>query len=95
VGKPIIVEFTADPLIINEKSRTSEIKYDFRSYGDEITMIRSSNETNYCMKQCLKMCYYIQKMHNIEVIKMRCHFAKDDNGSIWFVFATNIFTRDV
>jgi len=34
-------------------------------------------------------------MHNIEVLKMRCHFAKDDNGSIWFIFATNIFTRDI
>lgn len=34
----------------NEKTRLSEIKYDFRSYGDEITMIRSGNETDYCMK---------------------------------------------
>lgn len=41
------------------------------------------------------MCYYIQKMHSIEVVKMRCHFAKDDNGSIWFIFASNIFTRDI
>lgn len=95
MGRPIIIEFSAAPPVKNEKTRVSEIKYDFRSYGDEITMIRSGNENDYCMKQCLKMCYYIQKMHNIEVVKMRCHFAKDDNGSIWFIFATNIFTREI
>lgn len=26
---------------------------------------------------------------------MRCHFSKDDTGTIWFIFACNIFARDM
>ena len=33
------------------------------------------------------MCYYIQKIHKIEVLKMRCEFVKDDHGTIWFTYA--------
>ena len=25
---------------------------------------------------------------------MRCEFAKDDNGTIWFMYADKIFRRD-
>jgi len=41
------------------------------------------------------MCYYIQKMHNIEILKMRCEFCKDDNGTIWFNYANQIYRREV
>jgi hypothetical protein len=34
-------------------------------------------------------------MHKTDILKMRCHFAKDDTGTIWFVFACNIFARDI
>lgn len=26
---------------------------------------------------------------------MKCEFAKDDNGTIWFLYASQIFKRDM
>ena len=28
------------------------------------------------------MCYYIQKVHNFELLKMRAEFSKDENGTV-------------
>lgn len=95
MGKPIIIQFYApEPQLINAGDSYTTIKYDFRAYGEDINMIKNNDDYGYCMKQCLKMCYYIQKMHNIEILKMRCEFAKDDHGTIWFLYANQIFRRD-
>jgi ethanolamine utilization protein EutA (predicted chaperonin) len=34
-------------------------------------------------------------MHNHEILKMRAEFTKDDNGTIWFTFASRIHTREI
>mmetsp|Transcript_45789 Transcript_45789/g.33509 ORF Transcript_45789/g.33509 Transcript_45789/m.33509 type:complete len:92 (-) Transcript_45789:411-686(-) len=41
------------------------------------------------------MCYYISKVYNYEVLKMRCEFLKDENGTIWFFYASEIRVRPV
>jgi hypothetical protein len=46
------------------------------------------------VKQCYKICYYLQKLYNIEILKMKCEFLKDDNDSIWFTYAQDIVTRN-
>ena len=28
------------------------------------------------------MCYYVQKMYNQEILKMKAEFTKDDNGTV-------------
>lgn len=45
------------------------------------------------MKQVYKMCYYLHKLQYIDVLRMKCEFAKDDNGTIWFVHASDIYVR--
>jgi hypothetical protein len=30
------------------------------------------------------MCFYVAKLHHFEIIKMRCEFAMDFHGTIWF-----------
>jgi hypothetical protein len=42
---------------------------------------------------CLKICDYISKVRSIEVLQMQAQFFKDENGFIWFFYATNIQTR--
>ena len=59
LGVPIFVEFYA-PLDL--KRLDDEIKYDWRGLGDDIDLIQN-DERKYCIKQCYKMAYYIQKMH--------------------------------
>ena len=33
------------------------------------------------------MCYYIQKVYNFEILKMRTEFSKDENGTVNFIFS--------
>jgi hypothetical protein len=39
------------------------------------------------------MCFYIQKLYYIEIISMRCEFVIDDNLTIWFSHASEIYSR--
>jgi hypothetical protein len=63
--------------------------------GDDIQMIKDNDDFGYCTKQVLKMCFYVQKLYNCEILKMRCEFAKDDHGTIWFLHANQIYYREV
>jgi len=56
--------------------------YDYRELGADAELIRAGEDHKYCLKQCYKMCYYIQKMHNHEILKMKAEFTKDDNGTV-------------
>jgi hypothetical protein len=82
-GKAITVEFYAP---IDFANIHAEIKYDYRSFGEDIDLIMS-NDYKFCLKQCTKICYYIQKLRGFEILKMNCEFVKDDKGTIWFKFA--------
>lgn len=48
---------------------------------------------DYCQRQCLKMCYYVQKIYHFEILHMDCDFYQDDNGKIWFFFVKNLVVR--
>ena len=48
----------------------------------------------YVYKQCMKYCYYIQKVHGKEKLQMKAEFFKDLNGKIWFYYAKSIYCRD-
>eukprot|EP00347_Sterkiella_histriomuscorum_P018862 403343887 len=90
-GQPIIIKYYA-PLDYDEPE--SEIVYDYKSLGaDEDLILKDQHQ--YCLKQCYKMCYYIQKVYGLEVLKMRTEFSKDENGTIWFMYASSIVARPV
>jgi len=38
----------------------------------------------------MKICYYLQKVRNIEVLQMKAEFLRDENDNIWFTFAKDI-----
>ena len=42
----------------------------------------NGREERYCLKQCYKMCYYVQKVHNQEILRMKAEFSKDENGTV-------------
>jgi hypothetical protein len=79
-GSPIIVNFYAP---VDKINPLKQITYDFRSFEDDETLIRTDSE-QYCLKQVYKYCYYISKLHQIEILRMKCEFGKDFHGSIWF-----------
>lgn len=39
------------------------------------------------------MCFYIQKIYQYDVLRMKCEFTRDENGTIWFVYASDIYAQ--
>lgn len=41
------------------------------------------------------MCYFLQKVRRVEVLKMQAEFFRDDNDNVWFSNCKNINVRRV
>lgn len=39
------------------------------------------------------MCYYLQKVRHVEILKMKAEFLRDGNNNIWFSCAKDIHIR--
>jgi hypothetical protein len=50
---------------------------------------------DFVKRQCLKICYYLQKVRSIEVLQMKTEFLVDENANIWFTHASNIQYREM
>lgn len=46
-----------------------------------------------CYQNCLRMGYYLQKVHGVEILKMKTEFTVDDDGVLWFTYAHDICAR--
>lgn len=82
MGSPITVKFYAN---IDRNNPDETIIYDFKSFGEDMDLIRN-NEEKYCLKQAYKICFYVSKLYQYEIIKMKCEFVKDDNNTIWLQY---------
>jgi hypothetical protein len=51
------------------------------------------DEQQLCYQYCLRIGYYLQKVHGIDLLKMNCEFTVDDDGVMFFTYAFNIFIR--
>lgn len=89
-GFPFIIHFFAR--IEGDLTPETEITYDYKQFGEDVVLMQS-NQERYCLKQVYMMCFYLQKLYFIEVLRMKCVFVRDDNGTIWFQHASNIFSR--
>ena len=55
--------------------------------------LKAERPKDYCLRQVLKMCFYLQKLHEKEVLQIHCDFFKDDCGEIWLFHASEILVR--
>ena len=55
--------------------------------------MQSCRYRDYAYIQLLKMCHFLQKVRNIEILKMHAQFLKDDNHNVWFSYAYDIHYR--
>jgi len=88
-GFPIHVNFYAP---INLSHPEAPITYNFRDLGEDLDLIKHDEE-KYCQKQAYKICYYIQKLYHHDILRMKCEFSRDENNTIWFVHASDIYCR--
>ena len=94
-GTPVFVHFFAP---LNIQKYTEHVNYDFRKFGEDEQLLsqkenRAEGERNFCLKQCYKMAYYVQKLYKYEILQMKALFSKDIHGTIWFTYAHDIYSR--
>lgn len=51
------------------------------------------NPEQYCQYACTKIGYYLKKVHQIELIRMRAEFHADDFGRIWLFWCKDVWVR--
>lgn len=78
---------------IDEKNPDNQINYDFRSLGVEAELIRTGQDERYCLQVAYKVAFYVSRLYQREILRMRCQFAKDVHGTIWFQYADDIWIR--
>ena len=88
-GTPFLIPFYA-PLDVVHPER--EIVYDFKGMGSDEELVGDGWKWGW--KQCLKMGYYVQKVCKQEILRMHAEFSRDENGSIWFIYASQIQVRE-
>ena len=79
IGKPIYVDFFAPLNETNDKTAAEEIKFDFKSMPEELELLEQGRVMDFCRKQILKMCYYLQRVRSIEVLQMKAEFLQDES----------------
>jgi len=48
---------------LDHQNPDAEIVYDFKKFGEEVELLKAGDDYTYCLLQCYKMCFYVQKMH--------------------------------
>ena len=65
----------------------------FKQMPDFLDLLMNGKPQDYCRKQCLKMCFYLQNVRKIEILQMKCEFLLDDNGNCWLSRVWDIHMR--
>ncbi len=89
----ITIHFKAPLDDSSEEASKRNINYDKFRNVDELKLLKNGEFERYAYIQCLKICYYLQKVRRIELLKMTAEFVRDDHDNIWFVYANKINYR--
>ena len=89
-GESILIHFLAP---LDQEQSEREIDYDYKSMATDHELLSRGDDRQFAYKQCLKMCYYIQKVHGYEILQMKAEFFKDEWKVIWFFYARDIYGR--
>jgi hypothetical protein len=92
IGKQCSVHFFAP---LDETNHSLTIDYDYTRMPDELQLLQQQQWSAYCQKQCLKMCYYLQKVRGVEILQMKCEFLRDENSNVWLSYVKDITVRRV
>ena len=71
IGQPIDINFKAPLNVTSHENAKKEINYSWKSLGDETELLYQGKFKEYARIQCLKMCHYLKKVRNIEILQMQ------------------------
>ena len=99
LGKPFIFTFNSpcykkDPFsgkVI--QSYEGELHFDFKQFGQEDTRLMQVSPIAYCVKACHKIGFYLLKIHDIHLLRLKAEFYQDEHGRIWLFHCADIWTR--
>jgi hypothetical protein len=49
----------------------------------------------YCLLICRRIQYFLCLFYSTEIVRMEAEFYQDDNGKIWFAYATKILVQEI
>ena len=79
LGEPVYLQFYAPLVERNAETALKEINYNFKDMEDDLVLLEKGKTRDYCYKQCLKMCYYLQVVRSKEILQMKAEFHQDEN----------------
>ena len=59
---------------LSDKFLTPKIVYDYNMFPSNDQALMLSSPSSYCLKQCNKIGFYLQKIHSLEIIRMKVTF---------------------
>ena len=69
------------------------ISYEEYREADELELLKTGQFERYAHIQCLKICFYMQKVRQIEILQMSADFIRDDYDNVFFTYANKIQYR--
>ena len=77
-----------------KKSQAKLKEYDEINYFEEqTTQLEILDERELWYQYCLRIWYYLQKVFGVDILKMDTYFSIDDDGILWFTYASDIYVR--
>ena len=89
IGKAIEIDFFPK---INKKHPSQHINYNFRKFKADNWLLKNDAK-QYCLKQAVKIWFYVSKLYNYEILRLKCTFLTDDGGVIWLSNVQKWYTR--
>jgi len=60
---------------------------------NSLQLLQSEQWTKFIERQCLKIAYYVKRIHNVEILQMKTEFLQDENQNIWLSSIRDIHIR--
>eukprot|EP00347_Sterkiella_histriomuscorum_P006724 403351677 len=110
LGKPFNFTFNSpcykkDPVTGNiVQSYDGDIDFDFKQFNGSGSAssnpqsdhsLMTNSPTAYCLKVCHKIGFYLLKIHDLQLLRMKIEFYQDEYGRIWLFNANEIWIRTI
>ena len=94
IGEPIIINYMSH--LRTDKEEVDKLKEaGFQENLEHEQKLMYNNPREYCMVLCRRISFFLAIFFKLELIRMEAEFSRDDNGKIWFTYATKILVEPV
>ncbi|MEE4248906.1 MAG: hypothetical protein V2I33_26340 [Kangiellaceae bacterium] len=92
IGETFIINYVSH-LRSDPDSVTKLKTAGLQEHLDEESNIMAKDVKEYCLILCRRIAYFLLTVWKLEIVRMEAEFMQDDNGKVWFTYATKILVR--